>query len=136
MQEEGILEKVEKISKEEARALRKEREISKAKIALDRYNNDPDYRFHFDCVCDVFAELLKPDLEFMSRGEVFQISLAAKWCPAVDSSYDKSLLLCEGIARRVFPRECDKEYEGIGEAHYAYRVRDRLRKQVLVPLHA
>ena len=133
MQEEGIL---EKILKEEARALRKEREISKAKIALYRYNNDPDYRFLFDCVCDVFAELLKPDLEFMSRGEVFQISLAAKWCPAVDSSYDKSLLLCEGIVRRVFPRECDKEYEGIGEAHYAYRVRDRLRKQVIVPLHA
>ncbi|KAK1552548.1 hypothetical protein Q3G72_019072 [Acer saccharum] len=26
------------------------------------------------------------------------------------------------------------EYEGIEEAHYAYRVRDRLRKQVLVPL--
>jgi len=114
VQEEGILEKVEKISKEEARALRKEREISKAK---------PDHRFLFDCVCDVFAELSKPDLEFMSRGEVFQISLAAKWCPAVDSSYDKSLLLCEGIARRVFPRECDKEYEGIGEAHYSYRQR-------------
>ena len=37
--------------------------------------------------------------------------------------------------RRVFPRECDKEYERIEEAHYASRVRDRLRKQVLVPLH-
>ena len=34
-----------------------------------------------------------------------------------------------------FPRECDKEYERIEEAHYASRVRDRLRKQVLVPLH-
>ncbi|KAL4643482.1 hypothetical protein ACB092_02G095600 [Castanea dentata] len=45
------------------------REISKAKIALDMYNNDPDYRFLFDCVCDVFAELLKSDFEFMSRGE-------------------------------------------------------------------
>ena len=126
---------VEKISKEQARALRKEREISKAKIALDRYNNDPHYRFLFDCVCDVFAELLKSDLEFMSRGEDFKISLAAKWCPTVDSAYDKSLLICEGIARRVFPKESEKEYEGIEEAHYAYRVRDRLRKQVLVPLH-
>ena len=126
---------VEKSSKEQARALRKEREISKAKIALDRYNNDPHYRFLFDCVCDVFAELLKSDLEFMSRGEDFKISLAAKWCPTVDSAYDKSLLICEGIARRVFPKESEKEYEGIEEAHYAYRVRDRLRKQVLVPLH-
>ncbi|KAI9194670.1 hypothetical protein LWI28_008073 [Acer negundo] len=40
-----------------------------------------------------------------------------------------------GIARRIFPRESDKEYEKLEEAHYVYRVRDRLRKQVLVPLH-
>ena len=125
----------ENISKEKARALRKEREISMAEIALDRYNNDPDYRFLFDCVCDVFAELLKSDIGFMSLGKVFKISLAAKWCPTVDSAYDMSLLICEGIARWVFPRECDKEYGGIEEAHYVYRVRDRLRKQILVPLH-
>ncbi|KAK4586111.1 hypothetical protein RGQ29_023339 [Quercus rubra] len=123
------------ISKEKARALRKEREISMAEIALDRYNNDPDYRFLFDCVCDVFAELLKSDIGFISLGKVFKISLAAKWCPTVDSAYDMSLLICEGIARWVFPRECDKEYGGIEEAHYVYRVRDRLRKQILVPLH-
>ncbi|KOM34377.1 hypothetical protein LR48_Vigan02g052700 [Vigna angularis] len=34
----------------------------------------------------------------------------------------------------VFPREEYNEYEGVEEAHYAYRVRDRLRKEVLVPL--
>ena len=44
-------------------------------------------------------------------------------------------LICEGIARRVFPRDCDPEYEKLEEAHYVYRVRDRLRKQVLVALH-
>jgi hypothetical protein len=108
---------------------------SKAAKALDRYNNDSDYRFPFDCVCDVFAELLKLDLAFWGSGEVRKISLAGKWCPTIDSSYDKSLLICEGIARRVFPRECEKEYEEIEEAHYVYRVRDRLRKQVLGPLH-
>jgi hypothetical protein len=114
--------------KEKARA-------SKAAKALDRYNNDSDYRFLFDCVCDVFAVLLKLDLAFLGCGEVRKISLAGKWCPTIDSSYDKSLLICEGIARRVFPRECEKEYEEIEEAHYVYRVRDRLRKQVLGPLH-
>ncbi|RHN70397.1 putative von Willebrand factor, type A [Medicago truncatula] len=57
--------------------------------------------------------------------------LAAKWCPSVDSSFDRATLLCESIAKRIFPRE---EYEGVEEAHYAYRVRDRLRKDVLVPL--
>lgn len=120
------------VDKEKAKDLRKERLISMAAKALDRYNNDSDYRFLFDCVCDLFAELLKSDLAFLGRGEVHKISLAGKWCPTIDSSYDKSLLICEGIARRVFPRE---EYEGIEEAHYVYRVRDRLRKQVLAPLH-
>ncbi|GFQ03060.1 uncharacterized protein l728 [Phtheirospermum japonicum] len=51
-----------------------------------------------------------------------------------DSSYDQTTLLCEPIAKKVFPREEYPEYEGVEEAHYAYRVRDRLRKQVLVPL--
>ncbi|KAL8477562.1 hypothetical protein ACS0TY_029743 [Phlomoides rotata] len=38
------------------------------------------------------------------------------------------------IAKKVLPGEEYPEYEGIEEAHYAYRVRDRLRKEVLVPL--
>ncbi|KAE8098701.1 hypothetical protein FH972_016745 [Carpinus fangiana] len=120
------------VDKENAKDLRKKRLISMAAKALDRYNSDSDYRFLIDCICDVFAELLKSDLAFLDRGEVRKISLAGKWCPTIDSSYDNSLLICEGIARRVFPRE---EYEGIEEAHYVYRVRDRLRKQVLGPLH-
>ncbi|KAE8098702.1 hypothetical protein FH972_016746 [Carpinus fangiana] len=120
------------VDKEKAKDLRKERLISMAAKALDRYNNDSNYRFLFDCVCDLFAELLNSDVAFLGRGEVHKITLAGKWCPTIDSSYDKSLLICEGIARRVFPRE---EYEGIEEAHYVYRVRDRLRKQVLAPLH-
>lgn len=123
------------LDKEKARQLRREREISKAKKALGTYNDDPDYRFLFECVCDVFAALLKSDLAFLGSGEVRKISLASKWCPTIDSSYDKSLLICEGIARRVFPRECHKEYEGIEEAHYVYRIRDRLRKEILGPLH-
>ncbi|GFP98585.1 uncharacterized protein l728 [Phtheirospermum japonicum] len=50
------------------------------------------------------------------------------------ASFDQITLMCEPIARKVFPREEYPEYEGVEEAHYAYRVRDRLRKQVLVPL--
>ncbi|XVF81474.1 hypothetical protein PTKIN_Ptkin15bG0158100 [Pterospermum kingtungense] len=34
----------------------------------------------------------------------------------------------------MFPRESYPEYESIEDAHYAYRVCDRLRKEVLVPL--
>ncbi|XVE65746.1 hypothetical protein DITRI_Ditri08aG0024000 [Diplodiscus trichospermus] len=135
----GVLENVEEIcsgtDKEKARILRKDRERAKAKRALDKYNSDCNYRFLFDCVAELFAEYLKSDIKNLHEGKLFDISLAAKWCPSIDSSYDKATLICEGIARRVFPRESDKVYEGLEEGHYVYRVRDRLRKQVLVPLH-
>lgn len=35
----------------------------------------------------------------------------------------------------MFPRHSYQEYKDVEEAHYAYRVRERLRKQVLIPLH-
>ncbi|CAH8323220.1 unnamed protein product [Eruca vesicaria subsp. sativa] len=130
-----ILEDAEEIvghvDKTEARVLRKQREFEKAKKALERYNSDGNYRLLFDCIADLFAGLLKTDLEFLNSNEMNKIGLAAKWCPSVDSSYDKTTLICEAIARRMFSRD---EYEGVEESHYAYRIRDRLRKQVLVPL--
>ncbi|OMO95315.1 hypothetical protein COLO4_15986 [Corchorus olitorius] len=121
--------------KDKARTLRKEREKAKAERALDKYNSDSDYRFLFDHICELFAEYLKSDIKNLNEGKLFDISLAAKWCPSIDSSYDKTTLIYEGIARRVFPRDSEKEYKELEEGHYAYRIKDRLRKQVLVPLH-
>ncbi|ESR33444.1 hypothetical protein CICLE_v10006998mg [Citrus x clementina] len=99
-QQEEVVEKKDEemcsvISKEEARVLRKEREIAKARKALEKYSSDSS------------------DTKKLNSEDLSQISLAAKCCPSIDSSYDKTTLICEGIARR--------------------RVRDRLRKQV--PYH-
>lgn len=121
--------------KVKARSLRKERELNKAKKAYERYCTDPMYRFLHDCIADMFAEELKKDVKYLNSGEAGEISLASKWCPSIGSAYDKATLICESIARRMFPRDSDPDYERIEEAHYAFRVRDRLRKQVLVPLH-
>nr|XP_023874923.1 uncharacterized protein LOC111987439 [Quercus suber] len=123
------------LEREHARTMRKERVLAMAKKAFERYNRDPVYRFLHDAVSDVFAEMLKADMQALNEGKNRDISLAAKWCPTIDSAYDKSLLICESIAKRVFPKESDPEYQTLEDAHYAYRVRDRLRKQVLVPLH-
>ncbi|KAL2349144.1 hypothetical protein Fmac_003144 [Flemingia macrophylla] len=122
------------VQKEIAHAAREEKKVALAKKLVDRYSTDPDFRFLHDRISDHFAECLRKDMEFLNSGSVTEISLAAKWCPSVDSSFDRHTLLCEAIAKRVFPREVYKEYEGVEEAHYAYRVRDRLRKEVLVPL--
>ncbi|CAI0457890.1 unnamed protein product [Linum tenue] len=122
------------IDKETARALRKQREIAKAAKALKKYNSDPNYRLLFDSIADLFADLLKSDIAALKSKDYSKITLAAKWCPSIDSSYDKSLLICEAIARRMFPKESEKDYEAAEESHYAFRVRDRLRKEILVPL--
>ncbi|KAL6989889.1 hypothetical protein U1Q18_015640 [Sarracenia purpurea var. burkii] len=121
--------------REKARVLRKEKQIAKARKALEIYNHDLNYQNLHDQISDFFAELLKSDIENLSSGKLNMISLAAKWCPSIDSSYDKSTLICESIAKKLFPRNSDPEYEGLEEAHYVYRIRDRLRKSVLVPLH-
>lgn len=124
-----------KVEQEKARGLRKEKEVAKAKKALEKYYSDEHYRFLHDKISDFFAELLRADVEKLKLGKSNEISLAAKWCPTVDSSYDKATLMCESIAKKMFPRESYSEYNGVEEVHYAYRVRDRLRKDVLVPLH-
>ncbi|XP_021810753.1 uncharacterized protein LOC110754062 [Prunus avium] len=122
----------DKLEKEKASALRTEKMVAKAKKALDRYQSDSDYQFLHDQISDLFAECLKSDMECLKRNNY--ITLAAKWCPSIYSSFDRATLLCESIARKVFPRELYPEYEVIEDEHYAYRVRDRLKKEVLVPL--
>lgn len=122
------------LEKEKASEIRKEKRYRMAKKVVERYSHDAHFRFLYDRVSDHFAECLKNDMKFYEAGDFRKVSLAAKWCPSIDSSFDRSTLICESIARKVFPRESYPEYEGIEEAYYAYRVRDRLRKQVLVPL--
>ncbi|KAJ8749402.1 hypothetical protein K2173_018894 [Erythroxylum novogranatense] len=113
---------------------RTERKVAMANKVVQRYRTDPEFRFLYERVSDFFADYLMADMQHLKSGETNKVSLAAKWCPSLDSSFDRSTLLCESIARKVFPQELYPEYEGIEEAHYAYRVRDRLRKEVLVPL--
>ncbi|XP_026430698.1 uncharacterized protein LOC113327785 isoform X2 [Papaver somniferum] len=113
---------------------RKEKAIELSKRALERYGKDTEYKNLHDKVSDVFADFLISDLKYLNSGETGKISLASKWCPSLDSCFDKATLLCESIARRIFPRSSNPDYENIEEAHYAYRIRDRLRKEYLVPL--
>ncbi|KAF9593775.1 hypothetical protein IFM89_025400 [Coptis chinensis] len=122
------------IQEELAREIRKAKGITQARKAVEKYISDAEFRFLHDQISQVFADYLVSDLKNFNSGSG-GISLASKWCPSLDSTFDKTTLLCESIARRVFPRESYAEYEGLEEAHYAYRVRDRLRKEVLVPLH-
>ncbi|XP_074293533.1 uncharacterized protein LOC141620605 [Silene latifolia] len=130
----GSKTKLSELDDKKRKAAKAEKKAAKAKKAVDRYTHDPEYKYLFDCICDVFADYLRKDVALLGQGDEGKISLAAKWCPSLDSSYDESLLICETIAKKVFPREVYLEYQGLEEAYYAYRVRTRLRKEVLVPL--
>jgi hypothetical protein len=57
------------------------------------------------CTTDLFAGLIAEDMRKLTAGKVREFSLAAKWCPSLDSSYDHSTLICEAVARRLFPRD-------------------------------
>ncbi|KAH7835204.1 hypothetical protein Vadar_023817 [Vaccinium darrowii] len=135
-EEAGVLaaSKRAEIEKAAARESREEKKIAAATKAVERYNRDSDFKFLYDQISDLFADHLKSDIQNFNSHRFNKISLTAKWCPSLDSSFDKATLLCESVAKKVFPRELYKEYDGISDAHYAFRVRDRLRKDILVPL--
>ncbi|CAN6238117.1 unnamed protein product [Urochloa humidicola] len=115
---------------------KKVRKVAKLAVqSLETYYGDRAYRFLFDCVADFFADLLASDVEQLaSGGKRRKIGLAAKWCPTPGSSFDRTTLLCEAIARRLFPRDSKPDYADLSEEHYAYNVLYRLRREVLVPL--
>ncbi|KAL8208209.1 hypothetical protein R6Q57_007621 [Mikania cordata] len=83
---------------------RKEKRIMMATKAIERYNHDPDYKYLHECVSDLFVELLRSAIKLLTTEESSKISLAVKWCPSLDSSFDESTLICESIAKKVFPR--------------------------------
>lgn len=119
-------------TKEQAAVLRKQRRADLARRALDKYNTDLKFRSLHSAVAEVFANSLVKDMQLLKEDKVYDLSLAAKWAPSLDLSYDKLTLLCEAIARRMFPK--DPEYADVEEDHYSYRVRERYRKEVLGPL--
>ncbi|KAL9237784.1 hypothetical protein vseg_012291 [Gypsophila vaccaria] len=113
---------------------RKENEMDIARRAVSRYVHDSTYRFFHERVSDLIADLLKSDMRSLSSGNVELLSTASVECPSVDSAIDRHTLLCESIAKKVFPQESDPSYMEIKDDHYVYRVRNRLRKEVLGPL--
>ncbi|CAD5188903.1 unnamed protein product [Musa acuminata subsp. malaccensis] len=127
-----------KILSAQSTEIRRTKRTEMAIRAIKRHTRDPDYRLLYDRVADVFAELLAADLRHLSAGEVAKISLAAKWCPSIAADLRQVVPLGrKDLPRRCAPRlppELRSRLPFVSDAHYAYRVRDRLRRAVLVPL--
>ncbi|KAK4707946.1 hypothetical protein R3W88_028871 [Solanum pinnatisectum] len=111
---EGLKEKkCSSIPNGKAKRLR-EKTLAKANKFLERYTEDYDFQFLYDKVSGFFANALWKDMELYNEGKFYELSLAAN------------------VGRKLFPYD---EYNDLEDAHYAYRVRNRLRKEALVPLH-
>ncbi|KAJ1260158.1 hypothetical protein BS78_10G211100 [Paspalum vaginatum] len=115
----------------EAAVERRKKRAEAAARAVEWYARDPRYRLLHDCTADLFAKLLAEDMQKLADGKVNELSLAAKWCPSLGRCYDRSTLLCEAIARRLFPKGSAPDLpEDLDDEYYAYRVRARLQKEV------
>lgn len=96
-----------------------------AREALKRYDEDPVYRVFFERTGQLFAEQLRSDIAAMNAGR--RVGLCAKWCPLLYHSFDRRTLICESIARWLYPAWLP-EFSGMTERQYAYQARDKLRK--------
>ena len=96
-----------------------------AREALKRYDQDPLYRALFERIGQLFADQIRADMQAMRAKK--QISLCAKWCPLLYHSFDRRTLICESIARWLFPASLP-EFALASEREYAYRARNKLRK--------
>ncbi|WVZ79156.1 hypothetical protein U9M48_026767 [Paspalum notatum var. saurae] len=115
----------------EAAVERRKKRAEAAARAVEWYARDPRYRLLHDCTADLFAKLLADDMQKLADGKVNELSLAAKWCPSLGRCYDRSTLLCEVIARRLFPKGSAPDLpEDLDDEYYAYRVRARLQREV------
>ncbi|CAL8159113.1 unnamed protein product [Prunus armeniaca] len=66
--------------------------------------------------------------------ECLEITMAADFFPHIDFFYNPATLLCESIAKKVFPPGGGVESKEADD-DYSYRIRKRLWKEVLVPLN-
>ncbi|KAL6603081.1 hypothetical protein ACP70R_043442 [Stipagrostis hirtigluma subsp. patula] len=116
----------------EAAVLRRKKRAEYATRAVEWYARDPTYRRLHDSTAQLFADLLAEDMKKLEDGKFNDLSLAGKWCPSLRSCYDRSTLLCEAIARRLFPKGSSPDLpEDLEDEYYAYRVRERLRKALV-----
>ena len=59
----------------------------------------------------IYVYIMRKDLKFLAQNKKSGYSLAAKWVPTVDSPYDERTLICESIARLLFPRDSLEDYK-------------------------
>ncbi|KAM0863644.1 hypothetical protein ACQ4PT_044459 [Festuca glaucescens] len=113
------------------------RAATKARLAVEKQSTDASYSNLFDSIVKFFGDRLLNDLAHVKDGQPWKIGLAAKWCPSVGSSFDQTLLICEAIARHIFPKDKFEKLRApmpITDEQYTYHALRCLRRDVLVPL--
>ncbi|KAJ7975352.1 Plant/T31B5-30 protein [Quillaja saponaria] len=105
-----------KRSKGASKGWKKKVNMFRARRVIKLYYSNGRFCHLYNLVAEIFAEFLKSDINFLKSGETEKISLASKWCPSVNKLFDRRTLICEKVARRLFPRDSDTQYKDMEEA--------------------
>lgn len=119
---------------EKAAELRKTVKKEMVSRARTKYTYDANYAKLHDAVAEIFAKQLLADKKSLDDKKLFDISFAAKWAPTAGRSYDRSTLMHDAIARKLFNKEDHPVLADLDDDQYASVVGDKLRKEFLVPL--
>lgn len=108
--------------------------------AQERLVSDPYYASFYNKVADLFAKELLAELSAVAKakdkGEAFSLGgLGAKWAPSLDGRHDKHTCIVDGIVERIYPPSVHKLQDGTYENYLSF-MRDRYRREVIVPLRA
>lgn len=95
--------------------------------------NDPMYQAIHVEVARLFAVALRDDLNNLNAGK--SVGLAGKWAPSLECHHDKHTLIASTIAQILYPKNRYRQ-EGQTYESYACMVRDKYRKEYLVPLRS
>ncbi|TLD25158.1 hypothetical protein PspLS_05897 [Pyricularia sp. CBS 133598] len=123
---------VSRVTQKQAKEKRRETSVSRHKTAVEKFENDANYRALHLTVARVFAEQLKTDLELLRGGEPRtkrNISLCAKWAPSAGRFHDKhtyiTSTIAEILAHSSTPGDASKDRE-----HFIRHAREGYRKDV------
>ncbi|PHT31402.1 hypothetical protein CQW23_27739 [Capsicum baccatum] len=121
---EGLKEKKDSgIPKRKTNVVQWEKTLDKADKFLDRYTHDYNFHYLYEKVSVFFADALWEDMELYNEGKFHELSLAAKWCPSLDSSYDRNSLRKEVLVplRKVLEIPevyiCENKWEELPYKH-------------------
>ncbi|KAH7444190.1 hypothetical protein KP509_02G069100 [Ceratopteris richardii] len=121
----------DKMAKETASQLRRQRRKDMAGRVENKLRESPRLAALYNAVAEIFAKQLQADMTALNSDSLSEISFAAKWCPSQGKSYGLRTSLYQKVAELIF---CNGECKHLDDEMPAVAMTEKLRTEFLVPL--